>query len=140
MNCKMVIFEGPNNSGKSTLKKNVAKITNEKHVLIDRGPISNMVYNTIFQRPLEWFCDFNYMTGELYKKDWVYFVYVTADLKDLLERRDGDETEFIKKEHDLFKKFFQEFPPKNLIIVDTSNVSELACAAMVADKLEECRE
>jgi len=46
----VVIFEGMDKTGKTTLKEEFNKRTNFIHYVVDRGPISNIVYNNLFNR------------------------------------------------------------------------------------------
>lgn len=47
---KIIIFEGPDCSGKTTLKRAFEKDTNYKHLCIDRMFVTSLVYNKIFDR------------------------------------------------------------------------------------------
>jgi hypothetical protein len=49
----VVIFEGMDKTGKTTLKEEFNKRTNFIHYVVDRGPISNIVYNNLFNREKE---------------------------------------------------------------------------------------
>ena len=46
MTAKMIFIEGTDRSGKGSLMQAIHKATNYKHVIFDRGPISNLVYAT----------------------------------------------------------------------------------------------
>jgi len=47
---KIIIFEGPDCSGKSTIKSALEKHTNYKHLCVDRMFITSLVYNKIINR------------------------------------------------------------------------------------------
>ena len=46
----LIYFEGVDKTGKTTLAQTVLKATNYKHVVFDRGPISQVVYDKAFNR------------------------------------------------------------------------------------------
>jgi hypothetical protein len=45
-----IIFEGLDKAGKTTLEWDLLKKTNYKHIVIDRGPASYLVFDRIFER------------------------------------------------------------------------------------------
>lgn len=48
-----IMFEGVDKSGKSTLVKKLNEVTDYKHWVLDRGIISSIVYNDIYNRKNE---------------------------------------------------------------------------------------
>ena len=45
-----LVFEGLDKTGKGTLEKLVGKLTNYEHVVVDRGPLGYIAYDTIHNR------------------------------------------------------------------------------------------
>lgn len=54
---RVILIDGLDRTGKSTLIKNIHQLTSFKHILVDRGPISFEAYNEIFDRPSEDYSD-----------------------------------------------------------------------------------
>jgi thymidylate kinase len=50
MESQIIVFDGVDKSGKSTLKKEFDKATNYFHWTVDRGPVSHIAYNIIYNR------------------------------------------------------------------------------------------
>ena len=48
-----IIFEGLDKAGKTTLEWEFLKVTNFKHIIIDRGPAGYLVFDTLFKRRTE---------------------------------------------------------------------------------------
>lgn len=87
MEPKLIIIEGTDRVGKSTLIEELHKATNYKHIINDRGVLSNIVYSQVYGR----------MTPELSKqykelekqiaKTNHLVIYLTCDAKILEQRR-----------------------------------------------------
>ncbi|MBZ4649280.1 hypothetical protein [Thermosipho sp. (in: thermotogales)] len=82
----LLIFEGLDKTGKTTLKNEVLKVTN-KHICWDRGPASQWVYGQLYNKPDT--PDIN----ELYKLEKsisnaypVFYVYTYSRLSDIKDR------------------------------------------------------
>lgn len=78
----LIFFEGVDKVGKSTLINEVNKKTNYKHTLIDRGPISNLVYNKLLNRDCK---EVIKTLDELSKIDYLV-IYVEAN-NDIIKER-----------------------------------------------------
>lgn len=86
---KTIVFEGADLSGKGTIKRRFDVMTNYKHVTYDRGIITNIVYNEMYQRNLDLQKS---LWDELNNSEYLY-VWVYADLIQLQSRWDtrGDD-------------------------------------------------
>ena len=49
----IIIFDGMDKVGKTTLIHALDKATNYEHIIIDRGPNSYLVYDKLYKRPYE---------------------------------------------------------------------------------------
>lgn len=70
-----IILEGVDKTGKDTLVQYIDRICNHRYAIYQRGNISNVAYNRIFNRkPLPYSYNMN---------SHVFYVLLTADLDDL---------------------------------------------------------
>lgn len=125
---KIIIFEGADCSGKSTLKRAFEKNTNYRHLCIDRMFITSIVYNRIFKRHAD--ID-GTLIGNLVEFSYCLkpvFIYVNTPI-DVLWKRiriRGDDMldskEKVTKIYNEYKKIFKEL--ENLINVITIDGSK----------------
>lgn len=120
---KIIIFEGPELVGKSTLKLEFEKATNFRHLCVDRMFVTSMIYNAFKGRH----ADLNDLIMKDFKKFVEtfdpLFVYINAD-EDIKQKRFEKRGEwYIKPEE--FKQLFNLYEitfqmlaklhPKNII-------------------------
>lgn len=132
---KIIILEGVDRVGKSTLKDTIHKLTNFKHFLIDRGPISYMAYCEIFNRPIDLYLKYSDMEKRLAKMPNVLVFYLTANNETLIDRCIADNHEII--DFDFHKQVFERIiktSPLKSITIDTSNNSP---ESIVTDLIKE---
>jgi len=91
---KIIFFDGVDCTGKSTLIQNIHEKTEFKHILIDRGPFTNMVYGS--HKRHSFYKSYIDLVNELDLVDEVFFVYTTATpsviMKRMKERNETDIT------------------------------------------------
>jgi len=83
---EIIIFEGPDCSGKSTLKRAFEKKTNYRHLCVDRMFITSMVYNKCFERheDLELHLEGDILAFDEHMDPM--FVYVKTDIDVIYDR------------------------------------------------------
>ncbi len=134
----IVIFEGMDKSGKSTLLHAFNKTTDFLHFVIDRGPISNLVYNQIFSR--NYGVDYSGMIDHITKHDHL-IVYCKAD-KEVVTKRLLDNNEVLpnhsiyEQNRYLFESFLFQSPFK-YVIIDTTVATIDECLDQIQAKLVE---
>ena len=79
---QIIIFDGPDKAGKSTLKAMFDRHTRFNHWTIDRGPLSHLVYNIAYERD-EQNHHANHITNIMRQ---AILIYVTADKEVLAQR------------------------------------------------------
>lgn len=132
----IIIFDGLDKTGKSTLKDAFNKATNYLHFVIDRGPLSNLVYNTIFNRNHN--IDYSKMINHLSLFD--HLIVLCTAPEDLVQKRLKDNNEMLPNNSTFkdTKKMFEDFlyqSPFNYVIIDTSQPIE-NCIKQIIQKLE----
>ena len=123
-----IYIEGLDRTGKTTLKKELAKQTNYSHVILDRGPISNIAYNYLFKRPMSEEND-EYEAKESFLNPIIVILYASEE--EILRRMKNTNTENdeFHKDFDYEKnlnafKFAQKYSQfKNFLWIDTTNIS-----------------
>jgi len=85
MNTKFILFDGCDKCGKSTLIKALHQATDYKHVIVDRGILSNIVYGKFNCRNIDE-KELLQMDETFSKVKFIRQIIVTADLNDVLKR------------------------------------------------------
>ena len=136
MNPYIVIFDGPDKTGKSTLKDAFNKATNYLHFVIDRGPLSNLVYNTIFNRNHD--IDYSKMINHL--SSFNHLIVLCSAPENLVNERLEANNEILpngstfSSTMKMFEFFLYQSPFK-YVIIDTSQPIDL-CVNQIAKTLE----
>lgn len=122
----LVIFEGMDKTGKTTLVKEFNEITGYKHIVIDRGPVSSYVYDDIYKRG----CRDSYEGFERAICSIKHLVVLCIASKSTIHRRLVEAGEFLPKEQieaggvpHIQKKFIEESFKSNMNVV-TINTDE----------------
>ena len=130
-NYRIIVFEGPELVGKSTLKLEFEKATNFRHLCIDRMFVTSMIYNSFKSRHE----DLNIPIMKDFKKFVEefdpLFVYVNADEKIKQQRFEKRGEWYIKpEEFDQLSKLYEitfemlnVVHPKNILYVK-NNIKE----------------
>lgn len=84
MKQKVIIFEGVDKSGKTTLKEMFNKETNYKYWVLDRSAISSIVYDKMFNRNNEDY--WSLLLSSLTSTFDVRIIFCIADIKDIQSR------------------------------------------------------
>jgi len=133
---KLIVFEGIDKSGKSTLARAFNKATNYKHMTVDRLFMSQIAYSIIYKRAR---CiDSVRQFIEKFQAHEILIVYIKAN-KDIIEKRlDKINHEFINIERDqiVFDTVY-EYINCDKMIVDTSNKSIEECIIKIKDFIGE---
>lgn len=138
----LIIFEGVDKTGKSTLLKEVLKRTNYKHIVYDRGPVSQIIYSYLFDRDLD--SSIYYVTSTLRNlKNLI--VLCVADC-DIIEQRLKDANEELPEQLKDIKTVQKMFEAESYILgfnvlrVDTTSASIDECVEMILNKIKEIEE
>jgi len=138
---QIIILDGVDKVGKTTLKRMIDKHFNYFHLVMDRGPLSHMVYNIVYNRQNQNLHIEN--ITELCSK--AILIYITANPQIVQKRIDNSHTEpeiDIKKDMQLFDTVANATLHlwKGGIFIDTSCKSPLATLLEIERKLEQIEE
>jgi len=128
----IIAFEGIDKTGKEIVKRYVDYLGNRKYVLVDRGIISNLVYNNkIFNR--NYYYDLNDF------KSWL-FVYLIADETDIEIRcKLTNEQKYDIKSHlNAFNSTIEELKEYgfNILTINTSHTTPYDAAQEILKYIE----
>lgn len=139
-----IYIEGLDRTGKTTLKKELSKETNYEHVILDRGPISNIAYDYLFGRktPED---NLEYEAKESFLNPLIIILYASEE--EIFRRMKSTKTE-----NDEFHKDFDwkknieafEFAEKitefrNILWIDTTNISIEEEIKIIKDYIEKIK-
>ena len=137
----VIIFEGVDKSGKTTLKNEFHKATNYAFVSIDRLTVSGKAYSYVFNRG-----DHDYLSSvekAFVKAMPTLCVLCVAD-PSVIKRRMIDTNEQIPdKLQDiartqlLFKSFFDDSSYEHKLVLDTGELSVEQCIDSIKNKIDE---
>lgn len=145
---KIIIFEGIDCVGKTTLYKRFNEYTQSEYLLIDRLTGSMFVYNTFFNRYttawvagkfIESMSRQTILYVDMYLKDIAVCVYVTADDSIIRQRlcgRGDDKIHYLNVP--VLKQLYNEYlqvTPLDVIILDSSKLSTDQLCMQLYDKL-----
>lgn len=104
----LVLFEGQDESGKTTLMKKFNEYTNFKHTVVDRAFISTAVYNTKFSRDNDGI-DYLVQLRDISKATNVLVVLCKADPDIIRSRyRCSDKKDYIAKDEEALMNEIRE--------------------------------
>lgn len=118
----IIIFDGMDKVGKTTLIHALDKATNYEHIIIDRGPNSYLVYDALYDRPYK----FDHLRTEMDLRNTSHLVvYCTASAADIKDRLRKTGEEFPSEQgsiEEVSKKFDESLNNSNLntLYIDTS--------------------
>jgi thymidylate kinase len=123
MMMKIVIFEGPDRAGKSTLLQEFRKRTDYQYLLFDRFTGSGVVYDEIYRRPFS-----DYYKTEKYLDSIpnipVLLVVCIASEEELFKRADntGEKTDRnqMRTARRKFIQYFKDSKFRHKILIDTT--------------------
>lgn len=135
----LIIFEGVDKSGKTTLKDAFNKLTNFKYVVLDRLTTSSKVYAKYFCRSgLEYYENFE----NVVKKNFNVLVVCCICDEQIIRRRLMTSNEVLPKQleniNELQKEFLDEVSRtfNNFIILDTSSKDVKECVDEICSKVK----
>lgn len=138
---KIIILEGVDRSGKSTLQHAINKATCYKHIVVDRGPIGFKTYCDLFSRDPQLWDNYDDLEKHLAKMEDVLVIYLDCDTKVLIDRciQTGHEIlDYTLHKH--FYKFYFDKSPMKKIIVDTTYIRLLRKLPTILSRRESFNE
>ena len=135
---KVIVLEGIDKTGKTTILKTLHVLTNYQFVIIDRFTGSNIVYGVFHKREID-IPKLLTLEQELVKSKTVIPVYLVANKKEISKRiRKHQEKDIEIKDIDglmlLYKKYMLK-SPFNYFILDTSYKTAEECAMMIYNEM-----
>jgi adenylylsulfate kinase-like enzyme len=138
-----VIFEGLDKAGKTTLEWEFLKVTNFKHMVIDRGPVGYMTFDKLFDRETKLGTqDFIHHARKIMKNQDFMVVYCFVS-EDVAAKRLAEHNEECPYDYDKAQKLLRNNinryynRPEKVLELDTSNLTISECVLMIIEKLEE---
>ena len=132
MDYYVVSIDGPDKMGKSTLVQYLARLSNFTLNILDRGPITNIVWNKMQNRHIAY--DVN-----MWKK--TVFVYLTASREDWEIRcKIHNEPKIDYDQHvKAYNEVVEQFRDNNFIVLEfnTSKMTQYQIAQKIMKKLKE---
>lgn len=131
---KLIFIEGVDRAGKTSLISAIHKITNYKHVIFDRGVISNMVYTAKNRFNEEIMASYEALENQLSLTNHLV-IHVTCDSNEIMKRIKATNHEDVDIETD--KQLFDTFiatTSLNVVKVDTTNMSQDEIAKSLKEK------
>ena len=139
----ILIFEGPDKVGKTTLMKAMNKRDSYNHYNIDRGPAGYITYDLLFNRNNYEREKQNLLWAENLNKQDVLFIYLYCS-KDIVEQRLKDHretypTEFgIEDASELYEFYIDELYNNNKTIkIDTGNFDIDTCCNIIENFMKD---
>lgn len=136
----LIVFEGVDKSGKTTLLNEFNKTTGFGYVVLDRLTTSSKVYNELFQRDrLEYYNRFE----EQVVTSFNTLVVLCESNDDVVRSRLKKAGEVLPKQLEdieLVKKKFEEYVDAsfaNYVILDTSVLSVKECVERIVERVKE---
>jgi len=130
----IILFDGCDKVGKDTLINAIHKLTNFKHVIVDRGIASNYVYGK-FKKRGHSLKELLMYDKELSKHKFVKQIILVANKKDLIKRfKKHNETDLKLSEIPKVLKLYKEYVKKTKIdtlVIDTSKNSLQSCVNQI---------
>lgn len=138
MSSKVIILEGVDKVGKTTIMKTLHEITDHRYVIVDRFTGSNLVYGIFRKRKMKVEDYFN-IEKELAKTKTILPVYLIASKKEIVKRiRRHQEEDIMFKDIDplmlLYKKYLLK-TPFDYFCLDTTYKTPSQCALMIYDEI-----
>lgn len=124
MKTRMIFIEGVDRVGKGSLMQAIHKATDYKHVIFDRGVISNIVYSIVHNRLTpELYTEYTNIEKQIAKTNHIV-LHLTCATDVLKERmlKTGHEYVDFDGHKQLFDSFFAT-SPLNVITLDTTTQS-----------------
>ena len=138
---KLIIFDGLDRVGKSTTLQLVWKARGKIDTCIDRGILSNLVYNILFDRNLPLCSYLNLMPNN---KNILY-IYLTGDIKALKQRAIDTKDDMydiaeLEKQKNLFDNYYEilklEFKNVKFVTINTTLFNQEEVVAEILEELK----
>lgn len=126
MESKLIVIEGIDRTGKTTLMSCINKLTNYKHCVIDRGIISTLAYGLIYQRDFETLCGLTELEREFSKIKNHLIIYVDCDTDVIQQRINDTQHEYVDIEmnKNAFETILKDTTLNVVRVNTTNNTSE----------------
>lgn len=134
----IVLFEGMDKVGKTTLIRALNAATHYEHIIIDRGPNSYLVYDKLYDRPYQ----LDHIKTEMDLKNTSHLcVYCYADEEDIKERLKEAGEHWAKEQGTIseVKKMFNdtmELSDLDVLYINTSLVSVEVAISRIIKSIE----
>lgn len=137
----IVIFEGVDKSGKTTLLNEFNKLTEFRYIAIDRFTISSVVYSDIFCRGKN---DYYKNVEKIFSENYNVLVVLVKCDESVITKRLQEHNEHLPKKLSnilyVSKKFEDEFSKSyfcNKLVIDTTHESINECVYRIIKKIKE---
>ena len=139
-----VIFEGLDKAGKGTLEWEFLKATNFKHMVIDRGPVGYMTFDTLFNRETKTGTqDFIHQSRKIMKNPDFMVVYCFAPeevaMQRLKEHNEECPYDYKKAQKLLKKNIDRYYKERKVLKLDTSKFTIEECVGLIVGKLKDAQ-
>lgn len=126
MESKLIVIEGIDRAGKTTLMSCINKLTNYKHCVIDRGIISTLAYGLIYERDFETICSLTELEKEFSKIKNHLIIYVDCDTDVIQQRINDTQHEYVDIEmnKNAFETILKDTVLNVVRVNTTNNTSE----------------
>jgi len=145
MTLRHIYFEGPNFSGKSTIKEEFAKITNEEYICVDREAISNLIYDLLLRKiPQHTFYEYiDTISHNCFRGD--YYIIILPSIDVLKKRNTEDSVSFIEREYFMYEMiaYMLNHSIDNVLVFDSplyNDETPKEFAASIKTVLRDCIE
>ena len=123
-----VIFEGLDKVGKGTLEHEFLKITNFKHIVIDRGPVGYWFFDKLFNREtITGVEEYKKQIDEINNSGNFYVIYLRTNVEEVSRRmRKWNEAfmyDYEKAQEEYELMLLENYNDEILFRLDTTNLS-----------------
>lgn len=133
----IIVFEGFDKSGKTTIKNTLNKITNFEHVLIDRGPRSSMFFDDVIRDNFGMYLEHEEEAAR-FERAVDLIIYCMCDKQVAIERlKEANEEEPVYFEtYDCAQEIYLDIISKSdcpVLYIYTDEKNPIDCAKTISD-------
>jgi ATPase subunit of ABC transporter with duplicated ATPase domains len=136
----IIILEGPDGSGKTTLFKALAKARQYKDTYIDRMFPSDIIYATKYSRGYKQMNDLITSMNSFHTWMKPYYVFVNADsvdmFKSLQDKSETPDYQEIVKDRQTYELFYNDFNYPNKMQIHRSGKTIDYCVKQIIKQIE----
>ena len=139
----IVLIEGCDKTGKTTLQKRVHEATGYLYTIFDRGFVSSWVYNRLFRRE-EYILE-DYLKHDKFLSKCFLIIYLYADKETIKERFEKDQEDFINEDQiqdilDIYQTYGKFLTNCKWVEIDTSLCDEDETLELAIKAIEEYKD